>query len=568
MTSRMWRRATIAGLLLAAVVFVSWLAFEGFQAKSNLENARLHAHDAKEALLQGDVEGAAKQVEDAHSFADKAQDATHSLPWKAVSAVPWLGGPFKTGQQVSDVVLGVIADVLRPGVDVGQAISPDRLYEGGRVDVQLLRDAAPRLEAVAAAATKLDAEAGAISDPHYLAVMRGARSEVQGQIGDLSGLLRNASLAARLAPSMMGADGPRAYFMAFQTNAEARGTGGLMGGFGVLEFDNGTPKVNTLGQNVELENSSAALDLGPDFADRYGKSEPMTDFRTSNQSSHFPYAAQIWKAMWEQQSGTKVDGAIAIDPVALSYVLGAVGSVTMPDGEVITKDNVVELTESTTYSRFPTDQVARKQYLQDVASAVVTKMTGSVESPRNLLDAIGKAVSERRIAVWSVSPEDQKLLEETPLAHVVPDDPAPYAEVLINNLGGNKLDYYLKRAIEYSARDCAGETRQSVVTVRLTNDAPAEGLSDYVATSPNLPTLDVPSRDQPDGGVFTRDERRRADECDCRWSAADGRGIDRTWSSCLHGPAGHRAGTDHRSALRNYRAHVGRKGASSGPASG
>ena len=41
---------------------------------------------------------------------------------------------------------------------------------------------------------------------------------------------------------------------------------------------------------------------------------------------------------------------IAIDPVALSYVLGAVGPVTMPDGEVITKDNVVELTESTAYA--------------------------------------------------------------------------------------------------------------------------------------------------------------------------------------------------------------------------
>ena len=47
-----------------------------------------------------------------------------------------------------------------------------------------------------------------------------------------------------------------------------------------------------------------------------------------------------------------VDGVVAIDPVALSYVLGAVGPVTMPDGEVVTKDNVVELTESTAYSPF------------------------------------------------------------------------------------------------------------------------------------------------------------------------------------------------------------------------
>ena len=490
--SRRWRRVIVVGFLLVAIAFGCWLVVEGFRAKSSLEEARLSAQEAKDALLQGDVKNAAEHVDEANSSAQRARDATHSLPWNIASVVPWLGGPFKTGQQVSDVVLGVIADVLQPGVNVGQALSPDRLYEGGRVDVQLLRDAAPQLGEIATAATELDAEAGSISDPHYLAVMRGARAEVQGQIADLSGLLRNASLAARLAPSMMGADGPRSYFMGFQTNAEARGTGGLLGGFGILEFDNGTPRVNTLGQNVELEGASAPIDLGPDFAERYGKSEPTTDFRTSNQSSHFPYAAQIWKSMWEQQSGTKVDGVIVIDPVALSYVLGAVGPVTMPDGEVITKDNAVELTESTTYFRFPTDQAARKQYLQDVASEVVKKMTGPVESPRKLLDALGKAVGEGRIAVWSASPDDQKLLEETPLAHVVPDDPAPYADVVINNLGGNKLDYYLKREIEYSAGDCDGPTRKSVVTVRLTNNAPADGLPDYVAASPNAPMIDVP----------------------------------------------------------------------------
>ena len=482
----------VVGFLLVAIALGCWLVVEGFRAKSSLEEARLSAQEAKDALLQGDVKNAAEHVDEANSSAQRARDATHSLPWNIASVVPWLGGPFKTGQQVSDVVLGVIADVLQPGVNVGQALSPDRLYEGGRVDVQLLRDAAPQLGEIATAATELDAEAGSISDPHYLAVMRGARAEVQGQIADLSGLLRNASLAARLAPSMMGADGPRSYFMGFQTNAEARGTGGLLGGFGVLEFDNGTPRVNTLGQNVELTGAFTPIDLGPDYAERYGKSEPSTDFRNTNQSSHFPYAAQIWKSMWEQRSGTKVDGAIAIDPVALSYVLGAVGPVTMPDGEVITKDNVVELTESTTYFRFPTDQAARKQYLQDVANEVVKKMTGPVESPRKLLDALGKAVGEGRIAVWSTSPDDQKLLEETPLAHVVPDDPAPYADVVINNLGGNKLDYYLTREIEYSAGDCDGPTRKSVVTVRLTNNAPADGLPDYVAANPNAPMIDVP----------------------------------------------------------------------------
>lgn len=196
-----------------------------------------------------------------------------------------------------------------------------------------------------------------------------------------------------------------------------------------------------------------------------------------------------------------VDGVIALDPVALSYVLGAVGSVRMPDGEVITKDNVVELTESTAYSRFPTDQTARKMYLQDIASEVVRKITGRVESPQKLLDALGKAVGERRVAVWSSVPAEEELLEQTPLAHVVPEDPAPYAEVVINNLGGNKLDYYLRRQIEYVADGCSADTRNSTVTIRLSNEAPKTGLPDYVAAAPGI-RPDIPL-DVPKGAMVT-----------------------------------------------------------------
>ena len=95
--------------------------------------------------------------------------------------MPWLGSPFKTGQQISDVVLGLAADVLQPSAHVGAAISPDRLLEGGRVDVQLLRNEEPELSKISADATRLDAAAGAISDPTYLSLLRDARSELQGQ---------------------------------------------------------------------------------------------------------------------------------------------------------------------------------------------------------------------------------------------------------------------------------------------------------------------------------------------------------------------------------------------------
>ncbi|PQE00642.1 hypothetical protein CYL16_12920 [Mycobacterium sp. EPG1] len=472
-----------------------WVAVGAFQAKSNLEQARSHAQAAKDALLDGNTEAASASADEALVSARDARDATHSLAWNVVSSLPWVGSPFKTGQQVTEVVLGLASDVLRPAADVGLAISPDRLYRDGRVDVDLLRSQESQLKDLAVDAKRLNGEAAAITDPRYVSLLSDARSQLQSQISGVTSIIENTALAARLAPSMMGADGPRTYFMGFQTNAEARATGGLLGGYGILRFDDGRPSVDTLAPNSELDGAVAPVDFGFEYDQQYGYNQPFFDFRNSNLSPHFPYAAQIWQGMWLERTGMTVDGVIAIDPVALSYILGAVGPVTMPDGEVVSRDNVVELTESTAYKRFPTDQPARKRYLQDIANAVVTQMTGTVKSPRQLLDALGKAVSERRIAVWSAVPEEQALLEETPLAHVLPDDSAPYAGVVINNLGGNKLDYYLKTQIEYAADKCQGETRASTVNVKLTNAVPNEPLPDYVAGAAGLSPelgLDLP----------------------------------------------------------------------------
>lgn len=481
-TSRRRLIWAVGVLVLVAIAFAGWLGFRAQEAKTHLEHARASAQRAKDALLKGDAEAAAKAADEAQTQAQAARNATHSVPWNIAAVIPWLGSPFKTGQQVSDVVLGLTGDVLKPATAVGQALSPSHLLRDGRINVELLRQKEPDLSKISVAATRLNDEAKAIQDPGYVASLGDARTQLQRQISDVAALLDNTALAAQIAPSMMGADGPRAYFMGFQTNAEARGTGGLLGGFGVLHFDNGKPTVEQLGPNSELDKKFASIDLGPEFAQEYSFADVSTDYRNSNLSAHFPYAAQIWKSMWVQQSGNNVDGVIAIDPIALGYILGAVGPVTMADGEQITKDNVVELTESTAYKRFPDDQVARKNYLQTLASEVVKKVTAPVQSPRALLDALGMAVAEGRISVWSAVPTEQQLLEQTALGHAIPDDAAPYANIVLNNLGGNKMDYYLRREIEYVADGCAGDKRNSTVTVRLKNIAPTnEPLPDYIA---------------------------------------------------------------------------------------
>lgn len=479
------RRNIVAGLGITAVVaaaFVAWLGYTALEVKGNLELARDHAQSTKTALLAGDTDGAQRSAADADKYANLAYSDTNSISWGIASAIPFVGSPFETTKQMTSVVHGLTTDVLLPAVDAGTALAPRELIQpGGRIALEPLRDAAPVLEQTTAAAQQLSAQAQAVPESRFVSAVNDARTSLVDQTTDLTTLLGNTSTAASLAPAMLGLDGPRNYFIGFQTNAEARGTGGLLGGYGIIRAVDGTASVDTLGRNSDLGMKNIPMDLGPDFENLYGANRPTSDFRNSNLSSHFPYAAQIWQSLWFQESGGElVDGAIAIDPIALSYILDVVGPVTMPDGEVVSADNVVELTESTAYIRFADDNNARKEYLQTIAALVVDKMTGKISSPGALLDAVGRGVSEGRIAVWSAKPQEQEVLASTPLGHTLPSDEAPFAGVVINNQAGNKLDYYLTRSIYYSAESCDGDTRSSTVTISLTNNAPPVDLPDYV----------------------------------------------------------------------------------------
>ncbi|WP_032376083.1 DUF4012 domain-containing protein [Rhodococcoides fascians] len=475
---------TVGVFLVIVIAFVVWLGYESYSAQSSLTATRDAATQAKDALLDGDSAGAEAAAARASESANDAVSATTSIPFSIAKAVPYLGSPLKSVAQISDVVQGLAVDVLAPASAAGASLNPSSLVEGGgKVDTAALRDAQPVLQQTSAAAAELSERAQQVDKPAFLGVVDEARTSLIDQTNELANLLTNTRIASELLPSMLGDNGPRSYFLAFQTNAEARGTGGLLGGYGIIRAENGTARVDTLGANNELEFAKQPIDLGPEYTALWAPRNTTIDFRNSNASPHFPYAGQIWSSMWTEQTGEVLNGAIATDPIALSYILGATGPVTLANGEQITADNVVDITLSTAYSRFGDDQLARKAYLQEIAAAVVQKMTTGAAPTRSLLDAVGRAGSEGRISVWSADPAEQAILAGTKVGHVLPDSPAPYANVVVNNAGGNKLDYYLTRDIKYSAESCTAGTRKSTVTATLTNNVDPTGLTSYVAST-------------------------------------------------------------------------------------
>ena len=378
-----WHRRHRTSLAVSSVVVLVliglgvWFAVTALSAKSDLQDARTHVQAARSDLANGDSAAAQHEVDLAANNTSDARASTSALPWDLLAPIPYLGTPLRTTRGIAAAVDDLVVQVLKPAAAQSTALAPEKLRtSGSQIDLAALSRARLPLQQAMANSTAVQRRIDAIPAGGWLGSVEAARTSLQQQSTELTSLLRNAATAATLVPPMLGGEGPRNYFLAFQTNAEARGTGGLVGAYGIVTANRGKVALDTLDSNQELKFNGRPLDLGPDFAALYGDYHSTTSWSNSNISPNVPYAGQIWKSLWQQQSGQQIDGAIATDPVALSYILGAVGPVTLPSGEVIDANNVVRITESDVYLRFPADNKARKDFLQSIAGAVVTKALG------------------------------------------------------------------------------------------------------------------------------------------------------------------------------------------------
>ena len=287
------------------------------------------------------------------------------------------------------------------------------------------------------------------------------------------------SAAAILASSQT----PMLYLIAFQNSAEARGTGGILGAYAIVEFDKGSFKVIKTGSNEPLYGSSLEkipIDVPDEYRRLYGENPAI--LQNSNLSPHFPYGAEIWLALWKKEFGQKLDGVIAIDPTALSYVLRSTGPITLDSGEKITSDNLVADTLKDAYERFEKDNKARKQYLVDIMNATVKHLNSGEYSKIKMAQAIRDGIVANRILFYSTDKRAQTNLSKVRLGGFMSLASNNEFRTVIQNIDAGKLDYYLDRDIKIESKSCE-KIKETQVRIRVTNTLKTGvGVSQYVLT--------------------------------------------------------------------------------------
>jgi hypothetical protein len=466
--------------LAAAVVLLAgalWLAVTAELARREAQATQQSVSRLRTALAQADLPAARTAADSVAAHARSAHRLTTGPAWWTAARIPWLGSPARSIRGCAAQADQLGSTVLTPLVRLADTLTLAGLLNHGSVRLQPLIDAAPVLRQAEFRLQAGSEQLDRLPRHTWLGSVDRGRDRLRADLGRLSEQLRPAGQAADLLPELLGRQGAKRYFVGLQNQAESRGVGGIPGLFAIVTAEDGRISFDRFESDTVLSNVRTDLDLGSEYHRRYRAADPVNTFANSTISPDFSDAGRIWAAMWHKHSGQRIDGALAIDPTAVSYLLRVTGAATLADGSTVDGAEVVGLTQQTLY-RTHSDKAARKAYLLDIARAISVRLL-SARGSTGLVRAAAQAVDERRIVAWSADPGLQQRLAPEPISGTLRAGSGYFAGFSTVNATGGKLDYYLTRQMSYSRSGC-GAGSVSTSTFILANEAPAGPLPSYV----------------------------------------------------------------------------------------
>jgi hypothetical protein len=486
-TRRRWRRRwqVVTATVTAAALLAGtgWVGFRGYRAAGNLTSAAQMFAMMQRQVQAGDVAAARSTLAAAQKETREASTRTGDLAWKTAALLPGIGDDLAAVSTMSHALDDLTHNGLPPLLDAAGVIGAGTLAPAdGKIDLRVLGTATERLANGAAVVRRVSDKVERIDTDGLTSQVGNAVTQLRRALRTAQRTIAPADRAARLLPSVLGAAGPRTYLVLFQNNAEVRATGGMPGAFIVVQANGGAVTVVDQGTAAAAIRNFPApvLPLDPDAEQLY--TDRLATFPADvNLTPDFPTAANLAREMYRIRSGRSVDGVLATDPVALSYLLKATGPVTMPHGAPLTAQTAVKTLLSDVYRSM--DNAQQDAYFAGAALAAFRTLTRKQSNPRAVLAELARATNERRLLMWSAHPGEQELIAGTAIAGTLPGDDkdTPTVGVFLNDGTGAKLSYYLTQAAELTVGGCAQDgSRELRLKVTIGSTAPASGLSKSV----------------------------------------------------------------------------------------
>ncbi|WP_120003298.1 DUF4012 domain-containing protein [Nesterenkonia muleiensis] len=457
----------VSALALGFVAVLAWAGASAAQALPHIERAQQVAAGLDmQSVLTGDT----SQLGELQSELAAARGHTGGTAWSLAEGMPWVGTQFTAARTLTetldDLAGGGLATAAEAGADV-DALLPSE----GRIDVDALRTLDADLQSALSSVTEARERLATIEPAGVVGPLRDGTAQVDSLLAEIQPTLEGTARATSLLPGFLGADGEREHLLLLQNNAEWRSLGGIVGSVIKITATDGQIEFTDQVEGASFRNRDEAVtplefDTELIFGDR-----PARYMQNPTMIPDFAEAAHVAREFWKTEQDSDPTGVIAIDPVTLSYFLEATGPVELPTGDVLSSDNAVQLLLNEVYLRYE-DPAEQDVFFGVAADAVFDALLSGSADPAASLEAITRAIDERRLLVWSADEQERTLLEGTPVAGALPasNDQTTAFGVYLNDGVGSKLDYYM--AAGSSAAWCGDGMASLRVTLR--NDAPAD----------------------------------------------------------------------------------------------
>lgn len=464
-------------LVVIAGLYSAWLAW---QLQRDLRDAEGSAQALKAAWQAQDPAAQQRAAADLRESSDSARSRADGAWWGALTHLPVVGDDAAGVRALSRSLDILATDAVDPLSDAVDGL--DGVVADGRVDLKAVQGVQQPVTQAHEALVRADGELDRDSSG-YVGALRTRYDDFADLVHGLRTGLAAAQTATEVAPAMLGADGPRDYLVIFQNNAEIRSTGGLPGSWALVHAEDGSLRIDSQGSANDFPVTQQPVRLlSKDEIGVYGRALGQY-FHDAGFTPDFPRAAQLWDAHWRARYPERpLDGVVALDPVALSYLLEGTGPVTF-GSTTLTAENVVREVLSRPYLDLPVAQ--QDAYFQAVARAVFGAVTGKLASPVAFVQGASRAAGEGRLLVASFDDQVEEQLSGTRVAgELAGDDGAtPHLDVGLNDLTGSKMSYYLRYEGEVDATGCSDgvQTLSGAVTLRqVVSPERAAKLPDYV----------------------------------------------------------------------------------------
>lgn len=305
---------------------------------------------------------------------------------------------------------------------------------------------------------------------------------------------RRFTRAIEVAPDLLGMNTPRRWLVLLTSPVEARNRFGFPGAFAVLRTEGGRVAFERSGaildltvQQARIDQSSLDLDPGTLSYSDFGVTR---EWRSVTIPPDGPNVGRLVRQLAAQTDLGPIDGVLLADPYVLATVLELVGPIDLPEiTTTVDSSNAVDLLVRRQYVEFPEldRQGERRDLLASMAREVGNRIaTLQVPEVERLTGSFGPLLAGGHLVVTAPAPELKEAAELFADARVDGAFPATDADVLFvghRNNGGNKIDLFLERTVDYGVDISEDGRVRASLDVHLSNTAPAAGLPFYLIGS-------------------------------------------------------------------------------------